>query len=86
VTIGKALTTYSRVSEGLLAAVDVAAKQLGMSGREMLGHTSLLIYGTTIATNAVATRRIAKTALLVTQGAAKCCPSVKAAAPAFAKL
>jgi N-methylhydantoinase A len=68
VTIGKALTTYSRVSEGLLAAVDVAAKQLGMSGREMLGHTSLLIYGTTIATNAVATRRIAKTALLVTQG------------------
>ena len=68
VTIGKALTTYTRVSEGLIAAIGVAADQLGLSVGELMARTDPLIYGTTIATNAVTTRQIAKTALLVTQG------------------
>ncbi len=68
VIISKALTTYSRVSEGLGAAITIAASQLGMNSEELLAQTDLMIFGTTIATNAVTTRRIAKTALLVTDG------------------
>ncbi len=68
VTVGKALTSYSRISDGLSAAMTIAAVQVGLTLEEMLADTELLIYGTTIATNAVATRQTAKTALLVTQG------------------
>jgi N-methylhydantoinase A len=67
-SVGKALTTRERISEGLLEGLAVAAKPLGMNVRELLGRTALFIYGSTRATNAIIEGKIAKTALLITEG------------------
>lgn len=65
---GKSPTTPKRVSEGVLAAISVAAQALGRSLGELLAATDLLVYGTTHATNAIVEGKIARTALLVTAG------------------
>lgn len=67
-TIGKALTTPDRIFEGMQAAITHAAEQIGISLETLLSETTLLIYGTTRATNAIVTKNVAKTALLTTQG------------------
>lgn len=67
-TIGKALTTPSRIYTGMRGAILAAADQLGLGYEELLGATNLLIYGTTRATNAIVTRRVAKTAFVTTEG------------------
>jgi N-methylhydantoinase A len=67
-TIGKAPTTPERIGLGLSRALESAAEQLGLSLGELLARASVLIYGTTRATNAIVTGRTAKTALLVTEG------------------
>jgi N-methylhydantoinase A len=66
--IGKALTTPERISRGLLAALDVAAAELGLDARALLERTDLFIYASTRATNAILERKTATTALLVTRG------------------
>jgi len=66
--IGKALTTPERIFDGMRAAIDVVAEDLGTDTRSLLGTTDLLIYGTTRATNAVVTGNTAKTAFLTTRG------------------
>ncbi|MEQ9043299.1 MAG: hydantoinase/oxoprolinase family protein [Sneathiellaceae bacterium] len=66
--IGKALTTPERIFDGMRAAIDVVAEELGTDTGSLLGATDLLIYGTTRATNAVVTGNTAKTALLTTRG------------------
>lgn len=67
-TIGKALTTPERSFKGLSAAIANAADNLGLSFDDLLRQTTLLVYGTTRATNAIVERKTARTALLVTQG------------------
>jgi N-methylhydantoinase A len=67
-TIGKALTTPDRIFHGLSAAIGSAAEALGLATADVLGHTDILIYGTTRATNAIVTGNVAKTALLSTAG------------------
>ena len=66
--IGKALTTPDRIFAGMRTAIEVAAQELGLSGKVLLSKTDMLIYGTTRATNAVVTKSTAKTAFLTTQG------------------
>jgi N-methylhydantoinase A len=66
--IGKALTTPERAYEGLSASLDDAAQALGLTRTSLLDQTSLFTYGTTRATNAIVERKVAKTALLVTEG------------------
>jgi N-methylhydantoinase A len=66
--IGKALTTPERAYSGLAAALDHLAAGFGLNRRQLLDRTSLFTYGTTRATNAIVERKVAKTALLVTQG------------------
>ena len=66
--IGKAATTPSRIFDGMRAALDDVAAQIGVSGGELMANSDVLIYGTTRATNAIVTGNIAKTALLVTAG------------------
>jgi N-methylhydantoinase A len=51
--IGKALTTPERIFAGMRTAIEVAAQELGLSGKVLLSKTDMLIYGTTRATNAV---------------------------------
>ncbi|KRF24384.1 hydantoinase/oxoprolinase family protein [Phycicoccus sp. Soil803] len=66
--VGKALTTYDRVFTGFEAAVRRAAESVGWDGHDVLSKADVIVYGTTHATNAVLTGKVAKTALLVTEG------------------
>ena len=66
--IGKALTTPARIFDGMRTAIEVAAQELGLSGKVLLSQSDMLIYGTTRATNAVVTKSTAKTAFLTTRG------------------
>lgn len=66
--IGKALTTPDRIFDGMAGALAVVADQIGLTPGDLLGRTSILLYGTTRATNAIVTRQTAKTAFLTTMG------------------
>ena len=63
-----ALTTPDRIFVGLREAIENASSQLELSVTELLERTQLFVYGTTRATNAIVTRKIAKTAFLTTKG------------------
>ncbi|MBN9217730.1 MAG: hydantoinase/oxoprolinase family protein [Mesorhizobium sp.] len=67
-SIGKSLTTPDRIFEGMRNAMVNVAQDMSTSLEDLLENTSLLIYGTTRATNAIVTKTVAKTALLTTQG------------------
>jgi N-methylhydantoinase A len=67
-TVGKALTTPERSFTGLSAAIGNAADQMGVTFQDLVRDASVLIYGTTRATNAIVERKTARTAFLVTQG------------------
>lgn len=67
-TIGKALTRSERAFPGLREALAAAAAEIGVEVGELLGRADVLVYGTTRATNAIVTGRIAPTALLLTEG------------------
>ena len=64
----KALTTPDRIFSGMRAAMQAAATGLEMGLDELLGQTTILIYGTTRAANAIVQSNVAKTALLTTEG------------------
>src|SRR5262249_38703261 len=66
--IGKALTTHERVFTGMREAIATAAAEKGLTLAGLLADTDLLIYGTTRATNAIVTKRVAKTAFVTTAG------------------
>lgn len=53
---------------GVLAAVDLAARQIGLSRREFLSQCSLFVHGSTIATNTLLERKGSKVGLIATQG------------------
>jgi N-methylhydantoinase A len=67
-TVGKALSTPDQVFVGLSNALENAAHELGIELPDLLRETSILIYGTTHATNAIVTGNVAKTAFLTTSG------------------
>lgn len=64
----KAPTTPDSPLQGVGAALEIAAADFGMTVSQMLNKTSMFIYGTTHALNAVVTGRTARTAFLTTQG------------------
>lgn len=66
--IGKALTTHDRVFNGMRDAMSAAAAAKGLALDALLADTELLIYGTTRSTNAIVTKRTAKTAFVTTAG------------------
>ena len=67
-TVGKSLTTLDRYYNGFKAALDNAASSLNTSGEHLIDNCEVLIYGTTRSTNAIVENKVAKTALLVTEG------------------
>lgn len=67
-TVSKALTRYGALDEGVVEAVGLGARQLGMTGQELLAQTELLVHGTTQATNALLTREGARVGLITTAG------------------
>jgi N-methylhydantoinase A len=66
--VGKSFTTPDRVFEGFSNSVGVAAAHWSLSASELLKQTDTIIYATTHATNAVVTRKTARTVLLTTKG------------------
>ncbi|MBO34157.1 MAG: hypothetical protein CMM74_14475 [Rhodospirillaceae bacterium] len=63
----KSPTTPSDPSDGFLDGMAKAAKEFGESIEEFLGSISVLIHGTTLATNVLLTGNGAKTGMLTTQ-------------------
>ena len=64
----KALTTPDRIFSGMRAAMEAAATGLDVELEELLRQTTILIYGTTRAANAIIQNNVAKTAFLTTEG------------------
>jgi len=68
ITTGKSLTTYGDFSEGVADALTVAAGKLGLTLEALLDDCIAFAYGTTIGTNAIATRNGARVGMLTTRG------------------
>ena len=64
----KSQTTVSQPSLGVLNGIEALSKKLGLSVLEFVSQIESIVHGTTIATNALITGEIARTALLTTQG------------------
>ena len=67
-TIAKALTQPANLFRGLRAALARAASEIGEPLPELLARTSLFIFSTTQATNAILEGTTARTAFLCTEG------------------
>jgi N-methylhydantoinase A len=66
--IYKVLSTPDDPSIGLMSGLEEMAKSKGLSLREFIKDIETIVHGTTVTTNAVLTRRGAKTGLLTTKG------------------
>ena len=64
----KVPTTPSDFSDGIIDLLREAANTYGKSLEQFIGEVSLIIHGTTIATNALVQRKLARTALITTKG------------------
>ena len=67
-TIAKALTQPANLFDGLRAALERAATDVGEPLAQLLARTSLFIFSTTQATNAILEGTTARTAFLCTEG------------------
>jgi len=64
----KSPSTPADFSIGVLNSLREAAKGLSLSFDEFIRSTELIVHGTTVATNALLTRNVAKAALVTTEG------------------
>ena len=64
----KALTTPDDYTEGVVKGLANAAKELGMSGSQLMANCAGLVNGTTVVTNAIAQHRGRRVGLLTTRG------------------
>jgi N-methylhydantoinase A len=64
----KSATVPEDPAQGVLDVLDVAARDIGLSRRDLLGRGEVLIHGTTRAINAILTGTTARTAYLTTRG------------------
>ncbi|MFC1817005.1 hydantoinase/oxoprolinase N-terminal domain-containing protein, partial [Thermodesulfobacteriota bacterium] len=68
ISIGKATSTPKNLSIGIIGAVAVAAKQMGLNAQTILQNCAVFLNGTTVGTNALIERKGAKTGLIITKG------------------
>jgi N-methylhydantoinase A len=66
--VHKTSSTPSDPSIGLVGGLDEIARELSLPVSELLPRVDLIVHGTTVATNALLTRRGARTGLLCTHG------------------
>lgn len=64
----KSPSTPPNFSAGVMNVFEEAASFYSMSLDQFIGQTELIIHGTTVATNALVTRNVARTAMITTQG------------------
>jgi N-methylhydantoinase A len=67
-TVNKALTDHARVFNGIHEGLGVTARSFGVSVKDLLADTSIFIYATTRATNAIIEGMTARTAFITTRG------------------
>jgi N-methylhydantoinase A len=68
ITATKSSSTPSNFSEGMLAAMRLAAERLGHSFEQFCREVAVLTHGTTVGTNALIQRKGAKVGLITTRG------------------
>ena len=68
VSIAKAPTTRGEQDRGVMAAVEAAARRIGLDTAGLLSQCRFFIHGCTVATNAIVERKGATTALITTRG------------------
>lgn len=68
ITIGKAPTTPKKLEDGVMDALENAAKALEISRKTLLSNTISFCQGTTIGTNALINRNGVKTGMITTKG------------------
>lgn len=68
ITFGKAFSTPSDFSEGVLEAILITARELNIDVNALLGNTRLFLHSTTVAENAIVDGTLSKAGLLVTKG------------------
>lgn len=66
--IAKAATTPDDQSNGVLDGITQAARRLGLTTAALLGATSRIVHGTTVATNALLEGKTARVGMLTTEG------------------
>ena len=64
----KAPTTPSDFSEGVINTLVEAATAFSLSKEQFLKQTEWIVHGTTVATNALVQRKLARTAMITTKG------------------
>ena len=64
----KAPSTPKNFEQGVMDALREAAEGYGLTPTEFIGQVDILVHGSTVATNAVVTRNLAKTAMVTTKG------------------
>jgi N-methylhydantoinase A len=64
----KAPTTPGDFSEGVINALKEAASGYNLSLEQFIKQTDLIVHGTTVATNALITKKVARTAMITTKG------------------
>jgi N-methylhydantoinase A len=64
----KAPTDPANPAAGVMATIDLAARGLGLSVQDVLGHCRVFVHGSTIATNTILERKGAVVGLLTTEG------------------
>ncbi|HLY67667.1 MAG TPA: hydantoinase/oxoprolinase family protein, partial [Chloroflexota bacterium] len=67
-TFSKSPSTPDDPARGVMNVLEVTARDLGLSRRQLLEQTELFIHGTTIATNAMIERKGVLTGLIITKG------------------
>lgn len=68
ITFGKAETTPEVLEDGVIEAIEDAAKGLGLNIEQLLSQTQVVNQGTTIGTNILINRNGAKAGLITTKG------------------
>lgn len=68
VTLHKAQTTPGRFHKGFIDVLHVAARDLGMEPGEFLPQIDIIVHGSTVSTNALVERKVARTGLLLNEG------------------
>jgi N-methylhydantoinase A len=64
----KAPSTPADFSEGVMSALHEAADAYSQTVEQFVGAIELIVHGTTVATNALVTRNVARTAMITTKG------------------
>lgn len=68
VTLHKAPTTPGQFQKGFIDVLRVAAEELGLSPAEFIARIDIIVHGSTVSTNALVERKVARTGLLLNEG------------------